>query len=146
VQPVTTEPFVSPEGGVGVVVHLSTTKMKRIIISSTEQKKQTRTQKKPPRQHVNSDSDSDRRRSHKTQLRENGAESGKLLNNKVIDNFETFLESRTTPSYAQWFRSYAPWNLGRGIWSEQIKLSGRIGTLRPLATELWKNPEHQISR
>jgi hypothetical protein len=59
-QPVTMEPSVGPKGGIGVVVHLSKTWKKRIIISSTEQRQQTRTQKKPPRQHVNSDSGLDR--------------------------------------------------------------------------------------
>jgi hypothetical protein len=34
--------------------------------------------------------------------------------------------------------------LERGIRSGQIKPSGQIGTLRPLATEFWKNSEHQI--
>jgi hypothetical protein len=90
VQPITTEPSVGLEGGVGVVIHLSNTRKKQIIISSTEQIRQTRAQKKPPRQHVNSYSDSNRRRSHKTRMRESGAESEKLLNTKVIDNFETF--------------------------------------------------------
>jgi hypothetical protein len=115
VQPVTTEPSVGPEGGVWVVIHLSTTKKKRIIILSTEHRQQTRTQKKPPRQHVHSDSDSDRRRSRKTRLHENSVESGKLLNTKVIGNFETFSESTNTHSYAQRFRSYGPCKLGRGI-------------------------------
>jgi hypothetical protein len=90
VHDITMEPSIGPEGGVGVVIHLSTTKKKRIIISSTEQRQPTRTQRNLPRQHVNSDSDSDPRRSRKTQLHENGAESGKLLNTIVIDNFETF--------------------------------------------------------
>jgi hypothetical protein len=36
VQPVATEPSTGPEGGVGVVVYLSTIRKKRIIISSTE--------------------------------------------------------------------------------------------------------------
>jgi hypothetical protein len=115
VQPVVTEPSVGPEGGVGVVVHLSTTRKKRIIISSIEQRQQTRTQKKPPRQHVNSDSDSDQRRSRKTWLHENGAESGNLLNTKMIDNFDTFPKGTNTPSYAQQFRSYDHCKLGRGI-------------------------------
>jgi hypothetical protein len=87
VQPVTTEPSVGPEGGVGVAIHLSITRKKQIIISSTEQRQQARTQKKPPRQHVNSDSDSDRQRSRKTRLHENGIEYGKLLNTKVIEIF-----------------------------------------------------------
>jgi hypothetical protein len=90
VQPVTKEPSVSLEGGVGVVVHLSKIRKKQINISSIEQRQQTRTQNKPPRQHVNSNSDSDRRRSHKTLLSETDAESRKLLDTKVIDNFETF--------------------------------------------------------
>jgi hypothetical protein len=36
VQPIAAETSVGPEGGIGVVVHLSTTRKKRIIISSTE--------------------------------------------------------------------------------------------------------------
>jgi hypothetical protein len=36
VQPVTTEPSVGPEGGVGVVIHLSKTRKKRINISTIE--------------------------------------------------------------------------------------------------------------
>jgi hypothetical protein len=48
VQPIATVPSVGLEGGIGVVVHLSTTRKKQIIISSTEQRQQTRTQKKQP--------------------------------------------------------------------------------------------------
>jgi hypothetical protein len=118
VQPVIMDPSVGLEGGVGVVVHLSTIRKKQVIISSIEQRQQNRTQKKPPQQHVNSSSDLDRRRSRKTRLRENGAESGKLLNNKVIDNFDTFLETTNTLSYAKRFKSYGNCNLGRGIMSE----------------------------
>jgi hypothetical protein len=47
VQPVPTEPSVGPEGAIRVVIHLSKTRKKQIIISSTEQIQQTRTQKKP---------------------------------------------------------------------------------------------------
>jgi hypothetical protein len=47
VQPVTTEPFVGSEGSVGVVVHLSKTREKRINISSIEQRKQTKIPTKP---------------------------------------------------------------------------------------------------
>jgi hypothetical protein len=36
--------------------------------------------------------------------------------------------------------------VGVGIRSGQIKLSGQIGTLRPLASELWKNSEYRILR
>jgi hypothetical protein len=105
VQPVTMEPSIGPEGCIGVVVHLSKTRKKRINIWSIEQTQQTRTQKRPPRQHINSDFDSDRWLSRKTRLHENGVGSGKLLNTKVIDNFVTFPESTNTPSYAQQFRS-----------------------------------------
>jgi hypothetical protein len=45
VQPVTTEPSVSSKGGVGVVIHLSKTREKRINISSIEQTQQTKTPK-----------------------------------------------------------------------------------------------------
>jgi hypothetical protein len=45
VQPVTTEPSVCSKGGVGVVIHLSKTREKRINISSIEQRKQTKTPK-----------------------------------------------------------------------------------------------------
>jgi hypothetical protein len=40
------------------------------------------------------------------------------------------------------------WSLqvGEGIRSGQVRLSGQIGILRPLAMELWKNPEHKIPR
>jgi hypothetical protein len=106
VQPITTKPSVGLEGGVGVVIHLSKTRDKLINISSIEQRQHTRTQNKPSRQHVNSDSDSNRRRSRKTLMSEIDAESGKLLNTKVIENFETFPESINTPSYDQHFRSY----------------------------------------
>jgi hypothetical protein len=68
-------------------------------------------------------------------LRENGAESGKLLNTKVIDNFEAFPESANTPSYAPLFRSYGHCKLGKGIRPGQIKLSGQLGTLRQIAAE-----------
>jgi hypothetical protein len=50
VQPVTTEPSIGSEGGVGVVVHLSKTREKRINISSIEQRQQTKTPNKPRRQ------------------------------------------------------------------------------------------------
>jgi hypothetical protein len=42
VQPVTTEPSVGSEGGIGVVVHLSKTREKQINISSIEQREQTK--------------------------------------------------------------------------------------------------------
>jgi hypothetical protein len=45
VQPITTEPSVGSKGGVGVVIHLSKTREKRINISSIEQKQQTKTLK-----------------------------------------------------------------------------------------------------
>jgi hypothetical protein len=45
VQPITTEPSVSSKGGVGVVIHLSKTREKRINISSIEQRQQTKTPK-----------------------------------------------------------------------------------------------------
>jgi hypothetical protein len=45
VQPVTTEPSVGSKGGVGVVIHLSKIREKRINISSIEQRQQTKTPK-----------------------------------------------------------------------------------------------------
>jgi hypothetical protein len=36
--------------------------------------------------------------------------------------------------------------VGVGIRSGQIKLSGQIGTLRPIAAEFWKNSEYQIHK
>jgi hypothetical protein len=60
VQPVTTEPFVTSEGGVGVVIHLSKTRERRINISSIKQRQQTKTSNKPPRQISNPDSDFNR--------------------------------------------------------------------------------------
>jgi hypothetical protein len=57
VQPITMESSVSFKGGVGVVIHLSKTREKRINISSIEQRQQTKTPNKPRRQQtVNSDS------------------------------------------------------------------------------------------
>jgi hypothetical protein len=47
VQPVTTEPSVSSEGGVGVIVHLSKIREKRINISSIKQRQQTKIPNKP---------------------------------------------------------------------------------------------------
>jgi hypothetical protein len=47
VQPITTEPSISSEGGVGVVVHLSKIREKQINISSIEQRQQTKTPNKP---------------------------------------------------------------------------------------------------
>jgi hypothetical protein len=79
VQPITTKPSVGLKGGMGVVIHLSKTRDKQINISSIEQRQHTRTQNKPSRQHVNSDSDSNQRRSRKTMMSETAAESGKLL-------------------------------------------------------------------
>jgi hypothetical protein len=78
-------------------------------------------------------------------LTENGAESGKIHNMKVIENFETFPESTNTSSYDQWFRSYEHYKLGvlLEINSEQIKLSGQIWTLRPLREEIWKNSKYK---
>jgi hypothetical protein len=49
VQPITTEPPVGSEGGIGVVVHLSKTREKQINISSIEQRQQTKTPNKPQR-------------------------------------------------------------------------------------------------
>jgi hypothetical protein len=45
VQPVTTEPFIGSKGGVGVVIHLSKIREKRINISSIEQRQQNKTPK-----------------------------------------------------------------------------------------------------
>jgi protoheme ferro-lyase len=45
VQPVTTELSVGSKGDVGVVIHLSKTREKRINISSIEQRQQTKTPK-----------------------------------------------------------------------------------------------------
>jgi hypothetical protein len=45
VQPVATEPSIGFKGGVGVVIHLSKTREKRINILSIEQKQQTKTPK-----------------------------------------------------------------------------------------------------
>jgi hypothetical protein len=70
-----------------------------------------KTPNKSPRQNINSDSDSDRRHSHKILLTEFGAESGEMHNIKVIDNFETLSESINTPSYDQRFRSYDHYKL-----------------------------------
>jgi hypothetical protein len=64
----------------------------------------------------------------------------------VIDNVETFPESTNIPSNTQWFRSYGHCNLGRGIKSGHMKLSGQFGTLRTHAIEFWENSEQQISR
>jgi hypothetical protein len=60
VQPVAMKLSVSPEGGVGVVIHLLKIREKQINISSIEHRQQTRNQNKPQRQNVNSDSDSGR--------------------------------------------------------------------------------------
>jgi hypothetical protein len=54
---------------------------------------------------LDTDSDLDRRGSHKTPLTSHGAESGEMSNVKVIGNFEAFLESTNTPSSDQRFRS-----------------------------------------
>jgi hypothetical protein len=43
VQPITTKPSIGSKGGVGVVIHLSKTREKRINISSIEQGQQTKT-------------------------------------------------------------------------------------------------------
>jgi hypothetical protein len=45
VQPVTMEPSVGSKGDIGVVIHLSKTREKRINISSIEQRQQTKTPK-----------------------------------------------------------------------------------------------------
>jgi hypothetical protein len=50
VQPVTTEPSIGSEGGVGIVIHLSKTRKKWNNISSMEQRQQTKTPNKPWRQ------------------------------------------------------------------------------------------------
>jgi hypothetical protein len=81
-------------------------------------------------------------------LTENGEESGKMYNVKVIDNFETFPESINMSSSDQQFKSYDHCKLGvlLEINSGQIKLSGQIWTLSPLPKELWGNFEYQNSR
>jgi hypothetical protein len=43
VQPITMEPSIGSKGGLGVVIHLSKIREKRINISSIEQRKQTKT-------------------------------------------------------------------------------------------------------
>jgi hypothetical protein len=50
VQPVTTEPSIGSEGGVGIVIHLSKTREKWNSISSMEQRQQNKTPNKPWRQ------------------------------------------------------------------------------------------------
>jgi hypothetical protein len=45
VQPVTMESSIGSKGGVGVVIHMSKTREKRINISSIEQRQQTKTPK-----------------------------------------------------------------------------------------------------
>jgi hypothetical protein len=45
VQPIATEPSLGSKGGVGVVIHLSKTREKRINISSIDQRQQTKTPK-----------------------------------------------------------------------------------------------------
>jgi hypothetical protein len=45
VQPITTEPSVSSKGGIGIVIHVSKTREKRINISSIKQRQQTKTPK-----------------------------------------------------------------------------------------------------
>jgi hypothetical protein len=57
VQPNAIEPSVGSEDGVGVVVHLSKTREKQINISSIEQRQQTKTPNKLPRQNSNPCSD-----------------------------------------------------------------------------------------
>jgi hypothetical protein len=71
-----------------------------------------------------------------------------MHNMKVIENFETFLESTNTPSHDQWFRSYDHYKLGvlLEINSGQIKLSGQIWTLRPLWEEIFKNSKYKDPR
>jgi hypothetical protein len=62
-----------------------------------------------------------------------GAESEKIHNMRVIENFETVLESINMPSSDQQFRSYDYCKLGvlLKIISGQIKLCGQVWTLRP---------------
>jgi hypothetical protein len=72
---------------------------------------------------LNTDSDLDGRRSHKTLLTEFGANSRKMHNMKVIDNVKTFPERINTPSYDQQFSSYDHYKL-RGaartqFWTDQ---------------------------
>jgi hypothetical protein len=55
---------------------------------------------------LDTDFDSDCRRSRKTLLTETGTESGKMHNMEVIENFETFPEIINAPSSDQRFRSY----------------------------------------
>jgi hypothetical protein len=61
---------------------------------------------------LSTDSDLDRRRSRKTPLIGYGADSGERSNVKVIENFETFLESTNMPLSDQRFRNYGNWKLG----------------------------------
>jgi hypothetical protein len=123
VQPILTEPSIGSEGGVGVVIHLSKTREKRINISSIEQRQQTKTPNKPPRQNSNPDSDLDWQQSRKTLLTEYDAESGNMHNTKVISNFKAFPESINTLSYDQQFKSYDHCKLGV-CW--KFPLSGQI--------------------
>jgi hypothetical protein len=48
-------------------------------------------------------------------LIENGAESGKIHNMKMIKNFGAFPESTNMPSYDQRFRRYGHRKLEKGV-------------------------------
>jgi hypothetical protein len=74
----------------------------------------------------NTDSDLDWRQSRETQLNEFGAESGKMHNMEVMENFDIFIEIIDTPSYDQWFRSYGRCKLGVLL---KFPLSGQVNYL-----------------
>jgi hypothetical protein len=96
---------------------------------------------------LNTASDLGWRRSRKTLLIENGAESWEMSNTRVIESFVTFLESTRISSYDQRFWSYDHFKLGvlpeiSDFCTDQ--LSAQIWTLSLYPEEIWKNSKYRV--
>jgi hypothetical protein len=106
VQPITTEPSVGSEGGIGVVVHLSKLGRNKSIFHPSNRDNK-------PKLQINHDDNKMLTQMlfrlttiSENSLTENGGESVNIHSTKVIENFENFPESINTLPSDQRFRSY----------------------------------------
>jgi hypothetical protein len=84
-------------------------------------------------------------------LTENGAESGKIHNMKVIEDLRPSHKAQLCPHLTNGSGVMIPESRGGGGVllennSGQTKLSGQIWTLCSLTQEFWGNPEYQNPR
>jgi hypothetical protein len=147
VQPVTTEPSVGSKGGVGVVIHLSKTREKRINISSIEQRQQTKTPK------INHDDSKTLTQIlfSATTISQNSADWDwyRIRKNTQYRSDREFWDISRKHKYTlirptvQELRSL---KFREGVSSGQIELSGQLWTFSPLPNKTRKNLEYQNPR